>query len=397
MERTKGRPLASPLLPGKPDGPKLRRKLQKNVGKSRGQQAARSSLDVPNEPTTLDTKPETRRKRSAENPSQPLPPDLSDAKWSAYVRASGYVSNLRPLSQSKQAPKPLESPVNIIPELSHLAITNNTSAGSSPLSSSDKLSPHSPASSTSTMRRLRAKTPVFAIGQLEGDSLERPQNALGSDKRSSAEILAEQYRALLQSRNSVFADTLPEPLPSRQDEGPKTAGAKRQSTGTSGEDDLHARRLSNELSQGSPTSDDGTLVSFEEDAIYFKPISFSPEPPQSPLRFQSPLGSPSPAPDNLSLQICMDLLRRDLASSITSRLSQASPEASALQVWVMIEAYERLRDQLTDTRLGYEEARQLEQMFGMWLRTLYSIHDSLNHQAGQAESDYEVLESEELD
>lgn len=396
MERTKGRPLASPIIPSvKPEGPKLRKRLQKNVGKARVQQATkRASVVVPNEPAATNTKLETARKCSTENPTKPPPPDLSDSKWAQYVRASGYVSNLRPLSQSMETPKPPPSPLNIIPELSHLAISNS-SPSSSPRLSNDSLAPHSPASSTSTMRRLRAKTPVFAIGQLEAERLKRPANALASDKRCSVEILAEQYRALLQSRNSIFTDSHSEPPPSRHEDS-RPAEPNRYSAGALG-DHGQLRRASADLSHGSPTSDDGTLVSFEEDAIYFKPISFSPEPSSPVPHFQSPIASPTPAPDNLGLQICMDLLTRDLSSSIASRPSRASPEVTALQIWVMIEAYERLRDQLYDMRLPYEDKRPLEQMFDMWLRSLYSIHASLNEQSRDCESDYDALETEELD
>ena len=254
--------------------------------------------------------------------------------------------------------------------------------------------------STSSLRRLHAKTPVFAIGQLEADGLSRPTNALASEiNRSSAEILAEQYRALLASRNSMLAESRSEP-PSSPKRDTQPLEVKRHSADaivTGG----RLRRESRELPSGSPTSDDGTLVSFEEDTIYFKPVSFSPE-PRSPLsRFRSQFASPSPAPDNLRLQICMDLLTRDLASTMTGRRGQGgppmAPETAALQVWVMIEAYERLREELLDMRLRYEDSRPLEQMFDMWLRSLYSIHDTLKDDGVHSESDYDGLESEDLD
>lgn len=151
--------------------------------------------------------------------------------------------------------------------------------------------------------------------------------------------------------------------------------------------------------EGSPTSD-GTLVAFEEDAIYFKP-SFSPlalspiledgggtpVSLRSPSSSASPSPAPSPAPtagqpkpDTLGLQICMDLLTRELASSLrrtSPRRTADSSEVPSLQVWLMIEAYEKLRDQVLDMRLGREQEHALDDMLGMWLGALYKVHDDL--------------------
>jgi len=66
----------------------------------------------------------------------------------------------------------------------------------------------------------------------------------------------------------------------------------------------------------------------------------------------------------------------------------------------MIEAYERLRDELLDLRLDYSVLQPLEMMFDMWLRALYAIHDSLtrNDEEMRSESDYGAeLGTEELD
>ncbi len=350
------------------------------------QQTARQSLDQPNQAST-DTKLDTSSKPPTQRRSLPLPPpNASDLKWPEHHRQhSGRVSDPKPASQSKETPKTPGLPANIIPELSHLAVGKASTRP--PQRSPDNHRPPSyPASTNLTMRRLHAKTPVFAIGQLEAGALpSRGSFALASDsKRSSAEILAEQYRALLASRNSIFTDSQSEPPPSPRD-NIRSAEEKRHSTDAYGGMG-RLRRFSSEMPSDSSTSDDGTLVSFD-DTIYFKPVSLSPEPGSPLLHFQSPTGGPSPVPDNLSLQICMDLLTRDLSSAISGRRARASPDAAALQIWVMIEAYERLRDQLLDMRLPYEDSRPLGQMFDMWLRTLYSIHDSLRDEATQSESD----------
>jgi hypothetical protein len=173
----------------------------------------------------------------------------------------------------------------------------------------------------------------------------------------------------------------------------------------------------------SPTSDDGTLVSFEEETVYFKPVSFSPEPRSPTHGYSSSYGSnstststgtgtgnnPFASPDNLSLQICLDLLTRELSSAVADRRqgttgrTRPGSEISALQVWLMIEAFERLRDQVAEMRLAVGGATGVEVMFDTWLRALYTIHDSLAEEGirggaglGEAEAEGE-WEQEPLD
>lgn len=153
--------------------------------------------------------------------------------------------------------------------------------------------------------------------------------------------------------------------------------------------------LDPELEGGSPTSD-GTLVDFEEDAaIYFKP-SFSPEAlspiPEDDDGFSpspnNPLRSPPPRPDALSLQITMELLSRELAGTLrrNNRRPQrgggggyaaAKTEIPPLQTWLMIEAYEKLRDQVLEMHLPVTQAHALQDMFDVWLNALYRVHEGL--------------------
>ena len=255
------------------------------------------------------------------------------------------------------------------------------------------------------MMKRRAKTPVFSIGQLE-DALQgrdfqaaaatatttATAAATAASKTSSVELIAEQYRALLESRNSMLTDSHSEPPPSRDGADDIYVEIRRNSS----DDllvDLGREPPAVAVLGSSPTSEDETLVSFEEETVYFKPVSFSPEPlsPAAQNHEFPILGSPSSAPDSLSLQICLDLLTRELFSATRDS------DASALQIWVMIEAYERLRDQLLDARLRPDELQPLVLMFDMWLRALYTIHDSLTGDGRTNDSDYDALESEDLD
>jgi len=415
MERARQRSLVVPPVSAKAPAPKLRKKLQKSVTRQRNNAPTRRpGSDVYNE-VSSDNKSDTANKRTiaaqVQTQVQPQPclpslaPDLNDSKWSDYLlRETGcFCTTMETLPRPKEY---IDAPVQIIPELSHLAMN-----GANPRTSAS--SSDSPDTSTvPTMnRRRRAKTPIFSIGQLE--DIPRPGNALASEKRLSAEVIAEQYRALIASRNSIFKETHSEPSQSRQghrnsdliDEARQIHSEEGTSpTPSRIQGGQRANNLSpSELPNGSPTtSDDGTLVGFEEETVYFKPVSFSPEPmsPDFERRFRSP--SPAQIQGNLSLQICLDLLTRDLSSGLRGAVLNRG-DTSALQVWVMIEAYERLRDQLfaegSSGRLGlgFEELGGVEMMMDMWLRALYSIHDGL---VGGDGSDYGAeldLGMEELD
>lgn len=346
-------------------------------------------------------------------------PDLSSPKWQGYVRESGL---LTPMETIPPPPKSTRSrsPSKLVPEFAHLALNDALRSPKSKRRAGD-LSPTSPrspsaASASSTMRRY-AKTPVFRVGQLEGCE---PTPPLPKKKPSDVELIAEQYRALLAARSdddleaddaSWEADA-PEAdargLDARQNsmETIRSALAKRKAPPIppprlkkqlpplpldADDDDADDGEVGS-APECSPTSD-GTLVDFEEDAaIYFKP-SFSPE-VLTPIpedggcsRASSPAPggafsrSLGPEPDALSLQICMDLLTRELASAMPGaqprRGAGPGAEVPQLQVWLMIEAYERLRDRVLDMHLGPEQERAVDAMLGTWLGALYKVHDGM--------------------
>ncbi|CAI4219442.1 unnamed protein product [Parascedosporium putredinis] len=222
--------------------------------------------------------------------------------------------------------------------------------------------------------RRRAKTPVFSIGQLEGISL----GHYGSPTKipPTSELIAQQYRELIDyDADSIYSDAQSEPSPSRQGYRDDEYIPRRQRSS----DDISSNRVFSSAEVGdaipaaSPTSDDGTLVSFEEETVYFKPVS----------------------PNNLSLQICLDLLARELSTAFSDRRQRPTNEISALQIWVMIEAFERLRDQVAEMRLGISQVSGVETMFETWLQALYTIHDSLateNLARNVDKDDFEGLE-----
>ncbi len=246
--------------------PRLRRKLQK-VARQWNPSSWRPGSGAPN--GSPDNKYDAGNNHSCApalqaQPSQPLPPDQSDSKWLEYIRRRGFLGALDSSAQSNES---RNIPYRIIPELSHLACDDAKSRGSHGRVAEPTL-PSSSLSSSGTRRY--AKTPVFSIGQLEKS---RPrERGLQEAKETPVEILAEQYRALLASRCSMFTDSHAELPPSRPEHGDSVDTGRRSSDG------LDAETAAIPLPDSSPTSDDGTLVSFGEETGHVKPVSLPPEP-----------------------------------------------------------------------------------------------------------------------
>ncbi|CAK7221426.1 hypothetical protein SCUCBS95973_004496 [Sporothrix curviconia] len=373
-----------------------------------------------------------------------------------------------------------------VPELSYLS-------GSSSPDSSTTVSSVEALSATTKPRR-KVKTPVYAVGQLEseagaGETVEANANEqveLGLlQSKSSIECIAEEYRALLASRNSqstealseVNMDVFPRSVTSyhgglRSSNSTKHSSASLQAQAAA----LNAQR---KFMLAPPGATKASNADARDDSPFlpaamvqdwlprtsmpvFNIQSPPPPPALSPLRTRSsmmgihphstsnsimeaynkqrtPPPPPQPQSDNPGLQICVDLLTRELSSAVLHRSSPAAATAasqraatrrhlqqngsasvgiapsptipmfaatpspspadnasSALQILVMIEAYERLRDQLVaeaqvkskkNTRKSHHQAskdastEEIEAMFGLWLKSLYRIHDSLTSDA----------------
>jgi hypothetical protein len=372
----------------------------------------------------------------ADEPVLPLPPDLSDSKWLDYIERSGLMFHEPTVTESVPKPMRKKPPPPIIPELSHLARVHearpsldSTSSGSVPNS----------ASTSSTMRR-RAKTPVFRIGQLEGKTTAEKGPGFGfgrdpwiAEKTSSVELIAEQYCALLEHRDaleeererrlerereerendaassiytsssSIYTTYQSEPTFVRAYspfEVPRDSIARHSSEDSPVNIILEPVRSSTIIPQHSPTSTDGTYVGCDESAIYFKPVSFSHGPPSQltqvtddavpPLASEGQ-NSTNETPDSLSLRICLDLLAKELSSAFVGRSSRTG-DPSSLQIWVMIEAYERLQNRVACMdELSEAQKNNMQMVFRSWLGTLYSVHDMLSGKADVREREVEDL------
>ena len=155
----------------KPEGKKLRRKLQKLNHRGSLQPAAKSTVQFNEPPSTGRISFDVRHKAASQNnlprapsPSSPLlviPPDLSDAKWQEYVRQSRY--QVQPMTK-----EPVLQ-TSVIPEFAHLSVDNlsplrrSTDTGSrSPDAVTVDASKfwHLPAKPKNTLQRRRSSDPT---------------------------------------------------------------------------------------------------------------------------------------------------------------------------------------------------------------------------------------------
>lgn len=383
----------------KPEGKKLRRKLQKIPNNTK-----RNSISYANS-ISSNAKPESRGFRwsafgkksdSAKSSSQVTSEqllDLSDPKWNDYLRTSRYEAQDVHFVPQPHVPELPATPVttSIVPEFAHLKVTNDTPHNLSETASTDGLYSPESNSSTSSGSRRKAKTPVTRIGQLEESALTRADS---TKKADNIEHIAESYRALVETPADheerfmtpfQYFEQLPAEIGIRKWEAPPMPDSAVKTI-------IDLPRPSKQ-DTGSPTSSDGTLVGFEEDAIYFKPISLLTDPPSSPrVLHMAEVTQPSSMeqsvvsllPENPTLQIISDLLTKELSNTL-----RPNGETSSLQVWLMIEAYEKLKEKLEGMNLAADQAQSVQMMFNMWLTTLHTIHDSLTgHDGHHSESDY---------
>ncbi|KAJ3555849.1 hypothetical protein NPX13_g10271 [Xylaria arbuscula] len=206
----------------KPEGKKLKRKLQK-IG-SHSQQRP-FSINYSDTKTNL---PEEKSNRaslsfhlfSSAKPSNsqrhalPVPINSEDGKWLEDFRKNGYTSRDGRRSRQPDNEKVRERPASMaVPEFAHLASVIQVS----PAPREEKAPVTPTKNAPPRMTRRYAKTPVSHIGQLETHPLLRTQGT--SQDVPTIESIAESYRALLESRASFVKDGAIEhsPIAEKQD------------------------------------------------------------------------------------------------------------------------------------------------------------------------------------
>lgn len=236
----------------------------------------------------------------------------------------------------------------------------------------------------------------FKIGQLDG-SAPRQTEIRVVKRKASIELIAEQYQALLESRDADDDENFSEEDYQHNEEEnafilqPTRFDPSQNSPAKKSPDSLLEPPAIIEATSPltSPASSSKTLIDFEqvqlaEDAIYFRPISF-PTPNQSPQQrlepqaCDKPLPMPPP-PSDQPLQACVALLVEELTSVLPHRRPRAGStggdNTQALQINTMIEAYERVRDQLPTTSMAASQQNDVRALFDCWLTALHTMHRS---------------------
>lgn len=197
---------------------------------------------------------------------------------------------------------------------------------------------------------------------------------------SSVSTIARQYRELVVPDDEVDS-AQPLGLPANELKASQTPEEHRRSTSLESSDCFRRR------SQLAPSlvSDDGTLVALEEepvdDAVFFKSAAWSP--PEYPLPSKDEDATQAPAAPRFS--VGLDMLTRELSSAIGSQSRRDARDASGLQISIVIEAYERLRDQIAATGPDNKGAQEAIES---WLKALHAIHRDLVDEAAMSESEY---------
>lgn len=242
------------------------------------------------------------------------------------------------------------APFTPIPELRHLSLHGRQHR---PRSDQEAARPANGSSDYLTKTRQFAKTPVFAIGDLEqAHFMRRNPSSAGSSATSKAAqthpFLPETLDAdSLGSTGTIDSTTRQVPHPP----GRSPALRRRKSFGA--------------LAMGSVSSH------LQQD-------------------------------NNITLQICFELLTNELLAATTSLSEGLGTRTSELRLplWLMIEAYEHLRDQLLEwaSRNGREAGRleRVEMMFEIWVKSLQNIYENLGVILGDAHGLSEVVEMDEI-
>jgi hypothetical protein len=214
-----------------------------------------------------------------------------------------------------------------------------------------------------TMKRTRAKTPCFWIGQLDCKSRE-------DEPMDPSKALAGQYQAVLPPRSfTPFSESDPVPRkPLRKIKGQQSLRDLVMFPESSTHSD--SETLIGTPSLGSPTSghfswktSPKSQGSEDEDHSY----SVAGEDGQKDVGFQ----------------ICMDLLTSELAAGLFKKHpTEKMDRGSGLQILLMIEAYEavqhHIREEIHDahvTGAKLDQVKAVEKTLDHWLGALYVLYD----------------------
>ena len=182
-----------------------------------------------------------------------------------------------------------------VPEFAHLRVGGRSSERPA-RNNSMSVRPLSLPPAPSTGPRRYAKTPVSRIGQLESSTMRRSTTMSTTTstttqreprKVPSIERIAESYRKLLDPYNTIFKDTQVD-VPGLGQASPTSDSTPSLDGMPSTPSDRSTERNDHVIIRGSPGSDAGTLVGFEDDGIYSRSIPYTAEPPLAAQKRHEP-------------------------------------------------------------------------------------------------------------
>ncbi|KAG5930196.1 hypothetical protein E4U53_002290 [Claviceps sorghi] len=284
--------------------------------------------------------------------------------------------------------------------------------------------------------RRRVKTPVYKMGYVDMAAAKRKQEAGAAvDRQGSVRSIARQYCTLID--DSLIAEThvpqdgrVPslhrktrpaaaepalapalerecEPGSEAQEFDDDCGSVLRHSPAVEPRHDAELLELSESprprpRSQPVPSpaaSDADTLVYFHDETAYLTPLLFPSLP--SPIsadeeaaeeeqghREKDGSEDDGRAGDAASFQIAFQLLTRELSAAFADHSVRGADDTSGLQVWLMIAAYERLRDQISATPSPDPQLRGARAMFDTWLDALRAVQTSMAGERAESESEY---------
>lgn len=216
-----------------------------------------------------------------------------------------------------------------------------------------------------TLKRTRAKTPCFWIGQLDGKS--------GEDTAwDPSKTLAGEYQAMLPPRSFTPLSELDTP-----------AHHTKTLRKIKGQQSLRDLVTCQEITT---PSDSNTLVgtpSLRSPSSGSFSWTTSLEYQECEVEDEEYEVVRDNGQKDLGFQICMDLLSRELAAGFSKKNPAKSLDrASGLQILLMIEAYEAVQQQIRQeirethvTGAKVEEMKTFERTLDNWLGALYALYD----------------------
>ncbi|CCD34290.1 hypothetical protein ACHAPC_003007 [Botrytis cinerea] len=276
------------------------------------------------------------------------------------LREKEHEQNYYPPSQSRMS---IQSP-RYPPQVQHNNDINNYRIRRIPSNYSISIYSSDERSSIRKMEglRKRAKTPVFFIGQLEKKAMEH----------DSSEWLANQYQKTLPRRRISSSWNLDLPLipvkrTLRKIKSQESLRDLCRRNATSPSEASDCETLVGSDGRGSPHSS-----IFKRDE---KDLKFGVENVGSPTC--ESLDKTSLSDQDISLQICLNLLTSKLSTSLqqNNHSTEQENKASSLEILLMIEAYESIRKGLRSNSRDLHVASTAETALDQWIQALYTIYE----------------------